>query len=100
MADRTGDWFFAFSRTTTDANGTKTFEIRAGGRPAMVSVMGLGLFGFCFLMVSVLNPPLPWWVSAIGCFVFAILFTILAGWQIYLAERGSHRLSDPKQADE
>ena len=83
----TRDWFFTLSYTRTGNEDTKTFEIRAGGRPAMATVVGLGLLAFYFMMITVLNPPVPWWISAIAGIVFAIIFAGLAGWMMWLAER-------------
>lgn len=90
-------WFFTFSRTTHNAEGTKTFEIRAGGRPAMVFVVGLGLLGIEFLSMTVFNPALPWWVNAISVFILLIAFSGLAAWQIYLTERRPGKLQQPEE---
>lgn len=85
---RIRDWFFVLSNTTTAPDGTeKKFEIRAGGRPAMMTVIGLGLLSINFLVMTMPKEPLPWWLNAIAAFTTLFLFAGLAAWQIYLAER-------------
>ena len=95
---RIRDWFFVLSNTKTAPDGTeKKFEMRAGGRPAMICVMGLGLLGIEFLAMAVLNPPLPMWLNAVSLFVLLILFAVLCGWQIYLAERHEDNSQQPEE---
>lgn len=84
MVDNTRGWFFVTTRTTK-ADGSTTSEIKAGGRPAMVLAVGLVLVLIYGFLMIFSDPPL--WLAGGGGAVTAVLFSILAGVQMYLAER-------------
>ena len=84
MADDTRGWFFVVSRTTQPDGATRLI-IRGGGRPAMVLAIGF-VFVAIYAVMMVFSDP-PWQMSSISAGVTALLFGVLAGLQMYLAER-------------